>query len=252
MRVAGVRIRGAEFPDDRSYGLVLFNRVAADIHRGGRFVQVIDRDGDDLLEEGALRVGRSDADAVAVLRFEIDIAVGPQFVALDREGGVVRVALARHQGVGVRVGGIGVRRGEDTDDRAAFNILVDGRVAQLEVGRFRVVALSGDCDRQHLLDAQTVRVRTADANGVGVLHRMIEDFGGLDLVAIERKRIVVVIAFAGDQRIRMCIVCVRIVRRQLTHDRADRLAGDHRAAAQVDGGRSLIDVRHVDYKDLLE
>ena len=118
-------VRGrVQFPDFGG-GVVFF---VDDIHR-------VDDEG--FLEDAAVTVVALHADGVGWLGFVVDVRVDQQPVAADGEFAVIGIACARHQRIGVRVGGVRVGGGENADFRAAEPVFVHAvavRPVQLNVG----------------------------------------------------------------------------------------------------------------------
>ncbi len=90
--------------------------------------------------------------------------------------------------------------------------------------RVQTVRLLFDCRRRHVriddrngqnfFDRQAPGVRTLNANTVGILGGVVEDFIRQQLVAIEGERSVIRIALTRRERVAVCVADVLVSRRE--------------------------------------
>ena len=141
----------------------------ADFRAGGergRLVGVGHADREDLVERRIVLVGGPNADRVAALGLEVERFGRLQFVANDRERGVVGVAFSGHERVGERVAGVGVARRERADDCVDRVVFTDRGGGERDIGR-GVVEVH-DRDRDGRLACVAV-LHGHERKGVGLL-----------------------------------------------------------------------------------
>ena len=175
--VPGIRVGRAESADDGVSGDVLVDARVGKIEVRGRLVGIGDRDGEGLLEGRTRGILGLDENAVARLRLEIGADVELERVADDEEVGIVGIAGARDQRVGEGIACIRIDRREGANRGSGGVVLLDAGGRQGDVGGSLVQVV--DCDGEHILIKQPIRIRRPHADGVAILGLIIRAGGQL-------------------------------------------------------------------------
>ena len=227
--VARVGIARRQCADDCA-GRVLVHAGVVERDGRGRFVHVVDRDGEDLAGREAARVcpRHGNADGGFGLVVEAFAGLELELVANHLEACVVH-------GENVAVARVGVARRQRAN-HGARHVLVHARVVDRDGGRGFVQVV--DRDGEDLVGGQAARIGPRHGDADGGCGLVVEAFAGLELELVANHLETRVVHGEG-----MGVARVRVARRQCADDRAGRVLV-HAGVVERDGRRRVVDGVH--------
>ena len=169
-------------------------------HPGRNLVHIRHRNGEFGFVRQPAVIRCPDSDGVTALGLVIERLRRFQLIAVDRERSVIGISRTGHQRVGERrTGRFGIRRGQDPNHGAGWLVLRHLVIGQCHIGGRRGQVDHGD--RKGFFERQPAGIRRPHTNRVGILRLVVEGLGGLQLIAVNRERVVVRVAGTGHEAV---------------------------------------------------
>ena len=130
-----VGVNAAEAAQHKGRSGVFVNVAGAtETQVGGGFVEIVDPNGEGLLNAEAALVGGAHPNAIGRFGLKVGAAVNPQLVTVNGEGTVVAIAGAGDQAVGKGVTAVGVSAAQGTHHGVGRHIFIQAGGTEAEVG----------------------------------------------------------------------------------------------------------------------